>query len=166
MSTDSSNIGVINPYRYRSYRYDSETGLYYLQSRYYNPEWGRFLNADGLVSTGQGLSHNMYIYCSNNPINRFDPTGEIGILTCIIICAVVGAIIGGTAGAIISKKQTGKVQPKAVAVGAIVGGIAGGAVGAGGGTIASRSSKGWSYNYSYKSCKNWNCCGTSYTKGY
>lgn len=52
-------------------------GLYCLNSRYYNPTWGRFLNSDGLVSTGQGLlSHNMYLYCNNNPINLCDPTGN------------------------------------------------------------------------------------------
>lgn len=74
--TSSSNIGIINPYRYRSYRYDTETGLYYLQSRYYNSEWGRFINADAYVQTGQGmLDKNMYAYCENNPINRADSSG-------------------------------------------------------------------------------------------
>jgi len=47
--TDETNIGLINPYRYRSYRYDSEIDMYYLNSRYYNPEWGRFINADGIM---------------------------------------------------------------------------------------------------------------------
>ncbi len=66
-----------NPFRYRGYYYDTETGWYYLQSRYYNPQWGRFLNADGYVSTGQGLlSYNMYAYCNNNPVMYVDPTGE------------------------------------------------------------------------------------------
>ena len=70
------SLGEKNPYRYRGYRYDNETGYYYLQSRYYNPEWGRFLNADGLVSTGQGmLSHNMFIYCLNNPASNKDDNG-------------------------------------------------------------------------------------------
>ncbi|WP_346938619.1 RHS repeat-associated core domain-containing protein [uncultured Clostridium sp.] len=65
-----------NPYRYRGYRYDTETGYYYLQSRYYNPEWGRFLNADGLVSTGQGfIGYNMFAYCLNSPVNRRDDNG-------------------------------------------------------------------------------------------
>ncbi|WP_346894021.1 RHS repeat-associated core domain-containing protein [Clostridium sp. UBA871] len=69
-------LGEKNPYRYRGYRYDTETGYYYLQSRYYNPEWGRFLNADGVVSTGQGmLSHNMFAYCVNNPVIFKDPLG-------------------------------------------------------------------------------------------
>ena len=50
--------------------------MYYLQSRYYSPNWGRFINADGYVSTGQGLlGNNMFVYCGNNPINRHDPKG-------------------------------------------------------------------------------------------
>ncbi len=74
--TGDKALGEKNPYRYRGYRYDTETGYYYLQSRYYNPEWGRFLNADGLVSTGQGmLAHNMFIYCLNNPASNKDDNG-------------------------------------------------------------------------------------------
>ena len=66
-----------NPFRYRGYFYDVETGLYYLQSRYYNPAWGRFLNADGyLNANGDLIGFNMYAYCSNNPIAGYDPTGE------------------------------------------------------------------------------------------
>ncbi|MFA9397789.1 MAG: RHS repeat domain-containing protein [Clostridiaceae bacterium] len=74
--TLKDTVGVKNPYRYRGYRYDSETGLYYLQSRYYNPEWGRFINADGIIGqTGNLLGHNMFSYCRNNPVNLSDPTG-------------------------------------------------------------------------------------------
>lgn len=65
-----------NPYLYRGYRYDRETGLYYLNSRYYDPETGRFLNADVYVSTGQGvLGNNMFAYCLNNPVNGEDQYG-------------------------------------------------------------------------------------------
>ncbi len=75
--TDGTNIGIINPYRYRSYRYDSETKLYYLNSRYYNPEWGRFINADGLLNSGNDLlGHNLYSYCWNNLINKTDEDGN------------------------------------------------------------------------------------------
>jgi len=72
-----TNLNAIhNPFRYRGYYYDTETQLYYLQSRYYNPAWGRFLNADGLVSTGTGiLGYNMYAYCNNNPVMYIDPSG-------------------------------------------------------------------------------------------
>ena len=72
----ASTLGQYNPLRYRGYVYDLETGLYYLQSRYYDPEWGRFINADGLVSTGQGLTgNNMFAYCGNNPVVYTDPAG-------------------------------------------------------------------------------------------
>ncbi len=75
----ASTLGLANPLRYRGYVYDRETGLYYLQSRYYNPEVGRFINADAYASTGQGiLSNNMFAYCLNNPVNMLDSTGYRG----------------------------------------------------------------------------------------
>lgn len=83
--TDSNNIGLINPYRYRSYRYDTETGLYYLQSRYYSPEWGRFISCDKFMQSGQGiLDNNMYIYCINNPVKNYDPNGEAALIALLI----------------------------------------------------------------------------------
>ena len=73
---DAATLGTYNPLRYRSYTYDQETGLYYLQSRYYDPELGRFINADAFTTTGQGLlGNNMFAYCGNNPVNCTDPTG-------------------------------------------------------------------------------------------
>lgn len=76
VSEDNNHIANINPYRYRSYYYDKETKLYYLNSRYYNPEWCRFINADGHVSTGQGLNgNNMFCYCGNNPVGKSDVNG-------------------------------------------------------------------------------------------
>ena len=55
---------------------DAETGFYYLQSRYYDPEIARFINADDFASTGQGIQgYNMFAYCNNNPVNRIDPVG-------------------------------------------------------------------------------------------
>ncbi|WP_084133378.1 RHS repeat domain-containing protein [Clostridium grantii] len=72
----ASTVGAKNPYRYRGYRYDSETGLYYLQSRYYNPEFCRMLNADALAgNVGDLLSHNIFMYSKNNPVNMSDPSG-------------------------------------------------------------------------------------------
>ena len=71
-----NGLGVRNPLRYRGYVYDNETQFYYLQSRYYDPELGRFLNADSYASTGQGvLGNNMFAYCGNNPVNKVDPAG-------------------------------------------------------------------------------------------
>ena len=67
---------MCNPFRYRGYVYDGETGLYYLRSRYYNPARARFLNADGYIATGRGLlDSNMYACCGNNTVNRLDPNG-------------------------------------------------------------------------------------------
>ncbi|MFR3418472.1 MAG: RHS repeat-associated core domain-containing protein [Christensenellales bacterium] len=72
----ASTLGKNNPFRYRGYVYDEETGFYYLQSRYYNPEVGRFISSDVLLSTGQGvLGHNAYAYCLNNPVNMSDSCG-------------------------------------------------------------------------------------------
>ena len=74
--TDYTNPANINPFRYRGYYYDAENQLYWLRSRFYDPNTGRFLNADGYVSTGQGLlSTNMFLYCLNNPIRYIDESG-------------------------------------------------------------------------------------------
>ena len=79
LSTSGSlaeTFGAEQPFRYRGYVYDEETGWYYLQSRYYNPELGRFISADVYLSTGQGvLGHNAYAYCLNNPVNCLDSAG-------------------------------------------------------------------------------------------
>ena len=77
--TNPNDSAFLNPLRYRSYYYDDETGLYYLNSRYYNPEWGRFISADAFADTGQGvIATNMYAYCLNNPVNLVDPMGLAG----------------------------------------------------------------------------------------
>lgn len=76
MITDSNHIGIINPFRYRSYYYDEETHLYYLNSRYYNPEWGRFVNVDGIIGDNREcFSYNLYAYVDNNPIIFLDSMG-------------------------------------------------------------------------------------------
>ncbi len=65
----SAGIGTLNPFRYRGYIYDAETGLYYCNSRYYDPEVGRFINADSQLNIDEGvLGCNMYTYCLNNPV--------------------------------------------------------------------------------------------------
>ena len=77
--TDANFVGNINPIRYRGYYYDTETGFYYLQTRYYDPTICRFINADNyeLISTlAQTVGQlNMYAYCNNNPIMYTDETG-------------------------------------------------------------------------------------------
>ena len=76
-SADTQNITETNPIRYRGYYYDTETRLYYLKSRYYDPTVKRFLNVDGLVSTSiEDAAKNMYAYCLNNPVIYADPEGD------------------------------------------------------------------------------------------
>ena len=89
----SYNYAALNPLRYRGYYFDSETGFYYLQSRYYDPVVKRFLNADSYSSTDSGfVGYNMFAYCNNNPVGNQDPTGDIFITTLILIGAIV---VGG-----------------------------------------------------------------------
>ena len=84
-------VGKYNPIRYRGYVYDTETQLYYLNTRYYNPDMGRFINADSYASTGQGLTgSNMFAYCGNNPVNYADPTGESFLCLLFLIGYIKG----------------------------------------------------------------------------
>ena len=124
ITSQSGSMASINPIRYRGYYYDEESTYYYLQSRYYDPYLGRFVNADTYVSTGQGITGtNMYAYCANNPVNFVDPSGEF-------LGALIGGIIGGIGGAIaggISAAIKGEDILAGAASGAI-GGAAGGAI--------------------------------------
>jgi RHS repeat-associated protein len=89
---EDSGLGIanINPYRYRSYRYDTETGLYYLNTRYYDPSIGRFISADSInfldPSNTQGL--NLYAYCGNNPVMYIDRDGNFPVLISLLAIAV------------------------------------------------------------------------------
>ena len=75
--TDADHVANINPIRYRGYYYDTETGWYYLNSRYYDPSVKRFLNADSIVgANGNFTGMNLFAYCNNNPVIFSDPTGH------------------------------------------------------------------------------------------
>ncbi|MFR3202283.1 MAG: RHS repeat-associated core domain-containing protein [[Clostridium] leptum] len=101
--SEASTIGQINPIRYRGYYYDTETGFYYLQSRYYDPTTRRFLNVDSqLAGTAQVQGYNLFAYCLNNPVNFSDPTGHWpdwgtllgGVVTVLVGVAAVAAVVG------------------------------------------------------------------------
>ena len=83
----AETLGKVQPFRYRGYVFDEETGLYYLRSRYYNPWWGRFVNADSEYNTDALLGNNQYAYCCNTPICSNDSNGQI-------ICTLFGALCG------------------------------------------------------------------------
>ncbi len=146
----ASTLGQNQPFRYRGYVYDNETGFYYLQSRYYDSNTCRFVSADVMLSTGQGvLGHNSFAYCLNNPVNMSDEPGTwpswatklaIGIGAIIIGAAVVAATAatGGAAAAFVGAAVAGL---KAAAVS----GAIGAAVGAGTRAVSHRVSTGsWS----------------------
>ena len=118
------NLAEVNPLRYRGYYYDSETGFYYLQSRYYDPVNRRFINADSYQSTGQGfVGTNMFAYCNNNPITAIDESGKS--VTAIIIGALICAAIGGI-DAYLSAKTSGASTNEALwqgAIGAVSGAV-------------------------------------------
>ena len=139
-----------NPFRYRGYYYDTETGFYYLQSRYYNPTWGRFINADNsdvITATPDQLTDkNLYAYCDNNPIMRVDGEGDFWH---IVAGAAIGGLIGGISsivGQAVSGQKinwaevgvsaasgalTGAITAACPGMGAVATGIVHGVVGAG-----------------------------------
>ncbi len=123
--TLATTLGTLNPFRYRGYVYDEETGLYYLRSRYYNPSWGRFINADAYHVPDQFLetltNKNLYIYCNNNPIYQVDSSGYFGLLAGMAF----GAIVGGVVSAVSQYANEGDVDWRIVLVDAASGAIGG-----------------------------------------
>ncbi|NLK12839.1 MAG: RHS repeat-associated core domain-containing protein [Candidatus Phytoplasma sp.] len=119
---DGSNLSNINPYRYRGYRYDKETGLYYLNSRYYDPSIGRFISADSIsyLDPGSTSGLNLYAYCNNNPVMYLDFGGNMPewMKWTIGVTVIVGSFVAAVA--------TGGAS---LAVGTFVGSLVGGGVG-------------------------------------
>ena len=119
----ANTVGTYQPFRYRGYVYDTETQWYYLQSRYYAPNTCRFISADVLLSTGQGvIGHNSFAYCGNNPIIRGDDEGDFWH---ILAGAAIGAVIGAVS-SIVSQAVSGQeINWGAVAVSAAAGAVSG-----------------------------------------
>jgi RHS repeat-associated protein len=109
----AGSIGERNPFRYRGYYYDDETGMYYLQSRYYDPEIRRFINADDvdvLKAQDDLYDKNLYAYCDNNPVIRKDKYGNLW--TELAIGAIAGAAIGGLVSIVSQVYLTGTIDAK------------------------------------------------------
>ena len=115
----------MNPFRYRGYYLDTETNLYYLQSRYYDSYVGRFINADGQLNGGL-LGNNMFAYCENNPVMRTDPNGNgwFGAIAGAICGTLVGAAYGAL-NALVTGSNMGESVLESAAIGLISGAITG-----------------------------------------
>lgn len=147
-STMAATIGTLNPLTYRGYVYDHETGLYYLQSRYYNPEIKRFISADGQIAGigGDVNGYDLYEYCFNNPVNMSDSAGNwpnwakklVAAVVVVAAVAVVAAVTVATAGA----GTAAAVIAVGAAKGAAIGLVTGAAIGAGTAAVNHRVSTG------------------------
>ena len=106
---NEDNIGDINPIRYRGYYYDKETGLYYLNARYYDPKLGRFISPDTLSilddTMGEINGLNLYMYCKDNPVMYADPSGCFPLLA-VILCGIALVGMGLTVGGVASDNNT------------------------------------------------------------
>ena len=107
VSGSNTALGELNPFRYRGYFYDADTGLYYLQTRYYDPCVGIFISPDSVryadPEAATGL--NLYAYCNNNPVMYTDPTGRFIMTTAMIVGLIIGAVIGATVGGCIAYEK-------------------------------------------------------------
>ena len=148
--TGNMELAVNNPFRYRGYYYDVESGLYYLNSRYYDPQTGRFINADipeTLTADFENFAqYNLFAYSFNNPVNMSDEIGTwpswakkvVAAVAVVAVVAAVAAVTVATAGA----GTAAAVIAVGAAKGAAIGMVSGAAIGAATGTISHRVSTG------------------------
>ena len=127
----AGTLGKDNPYRFKGYYYDEETGMYYLKSRYYQPEICRFISADVYIATELNMNgSNIYSYCKNNPVMLMDSDGSFAILaiagaffakkgTEMLVGAVVNVVTTGLAASIVGEKYTLKDAAMAALTGAV-----------------------------------------------
>ena len=112
----AATLGKRNPFRYRGYIYDEETGLYYLRSRYYNPVVGRFVNADEFIAARKdNLDHNLFAYCTNAPVKASDEDGHwskalksLAYVVAAIIAKIVVPAIGAEVQLVVNRAKAKK----------------------------------------------------------
>ena len=141
-NTINTELANLNPFRYRSYYFDTETNLYFLKTRYYDPEIGRFMTIDDISyldpDSINGL--NLYAYCGNNPVMGYDPNGTLewyhwlGIVGAVIVAAAATVLTLGAFGIAVGGVGLAGAVIHGAAVGALIGagiGVAGGAIAGG-----------------------------------
>ena len=138
-NSTEEHIGTLNPIRYRGYYYDVETGFYLTGTRYYDPEIGRFINADSVISgTGESVQgYNLFAYCFNNPVNMSDPSGNwpkwatklVAAVAVVAVVAAVAAVTVATAGAGTAIAAVAVGAAKGATIGFAVGAASGAAIG-------------------------------------
>ena len=138
--TSTTHVGFINPIRYRGYYFDVETNLYYLQTRYYDPETGRFLNSDAIeyLAPEQLGGLNLYAYCNNNPVMFCDRNGNEGVamkILFVVAMTLVGAFVGALIGAIDYSVHTDEFSYREMWA-AVAGGATSGAISSGISTLS------------------------------
>ena len=155
----AGTLGADNPLRYRGYYYDTETGLYYISCRYYNPEIGRFISPDttNVLEVQDDLyDKNLYAYCDNNPVMRVDSSGAVwhlavgaavGVATQFVADVGIGLATGNSFGEVIAS-----LSPVDYISAAIGGSIAASGIGFAGAVVANAALGGTTYlaNCSYK----------------
>ena len=132
-SSGTNSYAQYNAITYRGYYFDSETNLYYVSSRYYDPAIGRFVNADAvglLGANGDFTSLNMFAYCGNNPVNREDGGGEAWHLAIGALVGAVAGVVGQVISDVVTSVMNGEVTVSnwQTYTGAAIGGAAGGVV--------------------------------------
>lgn len=131
-------IGDVNPFRYRGYYFDVETGWYYLNARYYSPAVGRFVSPDELSILDETKSQinglNLYMYCGDNPVMNVDPSGSLGFVFTLLLSAIAGAFVSGAVSAVQQWATNGveNINWWQVGADALLGAASGLALGAGG----------------------------------
>jgi RHS repeat-associated protein len=152
INSDESGIGALNPFRYRGYYYDTESGLYYLKSRYYDPDTGRFINADDISEIQADVINglNLYAYCMNNPVTMTDSDGcapewlkwfgiGMAIVGAVLVIAAITVLTAGVGTTVLAGTLAG-----AIIHGAAVGALIGAGIGVTAGAVIGGAVSNWS----------------------